>query len=55
MFLLKKNSLKQREISQSLENMKFDEDDTYDYVIADVVNNIVFELDENNKIGDLYY
>ena len=35
--------------------MKFDEDDTHDYVIADVVNSTVFESDENNKTGDLYY
>ena len=35
--------------------MKFDEDDAHDYVVADVVNSVVFELDEDGKIGDLYY
>ncbi len=55
MFLLKKNSSKQRKISQSLENMKFDEGDVYDYVIVDVMNSAVFESDENDKTKDLYY
>ena len=35
--------------------MKFDEGDIYDYVIADVVNNAVFKLGENDKIEGLYY
>ena len=35
--------------------MKFDEDDAHDYVVANVVNSTVFELDENNKIKGLYY
>ncbi len=35
--------------------MKFDEDDIYDYVIAEVINSAVFEPDENDKIEDLYY
>ena len=35
--------------------MKFDEDDAHDYVVAGVVNSAVFESDENDKIGDLYY
>ena len=55
MSLLKKNSSKQEEISQSLKNMEFDEDDTQDYVIADVVNNTVFEPGEDDKTGGLYY
>ena len=55
MFLLKKNSSKQKKISQSLENIKFDEGDAHNYVIADVINSAVFESDENNKTEDLYY
>ena len=35
--------------------MKFDEGDIYNYVIAGVVDNIVFKSDENNKIEGLYY
>ena len=35
--------------------MKFDEGDVYDYVIADVIDSVVFKSDENDKIGGLYY
>ena len=35
--------------------MEFDEGDIYDYVVAGVVNSIVFKLDENNKTEGLYY
>ena len=35
--------------------MKFDEGDAHDYVIADVVNSVVFKSDEDNKTEDLYY
>ena len=55
MSLLEKDSSKQGEVSQSLENMEFDEGDAHDYVIAGVVNSAVFESGENDKAEGLYY
>ena len=35
--------------------MEFDEGDTQDYVVADVVDSAVFEPGEDGKAGGLYY
>ncbi len=53
--LLEKDSSKQGEVSQSLENMEFDEGDAHDYVVAGVVDSAVFEPGEDGKAGGLYY
>ena len=35
--------------------MEFDEGDIYDYVVAGVIDSIVFKLGEDGKVGGLYY
>ena len=52
--MLEKNSSEQREISQRLDDMMFDEDNAHDYVVADIVNSAVFD-DNDGKIEGLYY
>ena len=56
MSLLEKNSSKQGEVShQRLDDMKFDEGDAHDYVVAGIVDSAVFDPDDDGKAGGLYY
>ena len=39
---------------QRLDDMKFDEGDAHDYVVADIVDSAIFD-DNDGKVGGPYY